>query len=73
VNSLALDPLLISKRDAAKLLGVCLRSIDNYIAEKELPCRRLGRRVLIPYTALVAFSRRDHLSTTNTATPEQGA
>lgn len=53
-------PLLVSKRDAAALLGVCVRSVDNYIAAKELPCRRLGKRVLIPYNALVAFARRDH-------------
>lgn len=53
-------PLLVSKRDAAALLSLCLRSIDNLIAAKQLPCRRIGRRVLIPYTALVAFARRDH-------------
>jgi len=53
-------PILVSKRDAAALLGVCQRTIDNYIASKELPCRRLGRRTLIPYSAVVAFSRRDH-------------
>jgi excisionase family DNA binding protein len=65
-----LEPLLVSKRDAAALLGVCLRSIDNYIATKELPCRRLGKRVLIPYTALVTFARRDHLSAGAEAAPE---
>jgi excisionase family DNA binding protein len=53
-------PLLVSKRDAAALLSLCLRSIDNLIARKELPCRRIGKRVLIPYSALVAFARRDH-------------
>jgi helix-turn-helix protein len=53
-------PLLVSKRDAAALLSLCLRSIDNLIAGKQLPCRRIGKRVLIPYTALVAFARRDH-------------
>jgi len=58
----ARPPLLVSKRDAAGLLSLCLRSIDNLIAAKELPCRRIGRRVLIPYTALVAFARRDHLN-----------
>lgn len=57
-------PLLVSKRDAAALLGGCLRSIDNYIATKELPCRRLGKRVLIPYAAVVAFARRDHPTAT---------
>jgi excisionase family DNA binding protein len=54
-------PILLSKRDAAALLGVCQRTVDNFIASKELPCRRLGRRTLIPYSALVAFSRRDHV------------
>ena len=53
-------PLLVSKRDAAALLSLCLRSIDNLIAGKQLPCRRIGKRVLIPYTSLVAFARRDH-------------
>jgi excisionase family DNA binding protein len=66
-------PLLVSKRDAAALLGVCLRSIDNYIAAKELPCRRLGKRVLIPYSALVAFARRDHLPAIAETAPECGA
>jgi hypothetical protein len=55
-------PLLVSKRHAAGLLSLCLRSIDNLIAAKALPCRRVGKRVLIPYSALVAFARRDHLN-----------
>lgn len=53
-------PLLVSKREAAALLGICLRSVDNLIAAKQLPSRRIGRRVLIPYNALAAFARRDH-------------
>jgi len=72
-RTLPLDPLLVSKRDAAALLGVCLRSIDNYIAAKELPCRRLGKRVLIPYASLVAFARRDHQPATAETAPECGA
>ena len=60
-------PLLVSKRHAAELLSLCLRTIDNLIAAKQFPCRRIGRRVLIPYNALVAFARRDHLSS-----PEYG-
>jgi excisionase family DNA binding protein len=51
----------MSKKETAFLLGVSLRSIDNFIARKELPCRRLGRRTLIPYSAIIAFSRRDHV------------
>ena len=54
-------PLLVSKRDAAALLSLCVRTVDNLIATKKLPARRVGRRVLIPYTALVQFARRDHV------------
>jgi excisionase family DNA binding protein len=61
------QPILTSKKDSAALLGVCLRTIDNLIATKQLPCRRIGRRVLIPYAAIVAFARRDHPVAAETA------
>lgn len=60
----ALEPRLaavaLSKQEAANLLGVSLRTIDRLIALKELPVRRLGRRVLIPRTSLESFLRNDH-------------
>lgn len=67
-----LDPINVSKKEAAALLGVCPRTIDNLICAKDLPYRRIGRRVLIPYAALVAFARRDHLLAAKTVA-EQGA
>lgn len=54
------QPLLVSKEEARVMLGVSLRTIDNLIAAKELPHRKIGRRVLIPYAALAAFIRGDH-------------
>ena len=54
------DPILMSKRDAAKALSVSLRTVDNLIASKELAVRRVGRRCLIPRRALEDFARRDH-------------
>jgi excisionase family DNA binding protein len=72
-KNLTAEPLLVSKREAAALLGICVRSVDNYITTKELPCRRLGKRVLIPYSALVAFARRDHLPATAETAAEHGA
>ncbi len=54
-------PLLVSKKEAAALLGVCVRSIDNFIIRKELVCRRIGRRTLIPFAALQQFAKRDHV------------
>lgn len=53
-------PILVSKRTAAAALSVCLRTIDNLIAAKELPTRRIGSRRLIPHAAVVAFAKRDH-------------
>jgi excisionase family DNA binding protein len=72
-KNLVAEPLLVSKREAAALLSICVRSVDNYIAKKELQCRRVGRRVLIPYTAVVAFARRDHLPAKDETAPECGA
>ncbi len=51
--------LLVSKRDAAKLLSVCERTIDNLRTAANLPCRRIGRRVLFSPDELRAwFSQR---------------
>jgi excisionase family DNA binding protein len=52
--------LLHSKTEAAQMLNVSLRTIDNLIAFKELPVRRIRRRVLIPHSALLSFARADH-------------
>lgn len=52
--------LLHSKKEAAQLLNLSLRTIDNLIAFKELNVRRIGRRVLIPHTAILSFIRTDH-------------
>ena len=54
------DPILVDKRTAARLLSLSLRTVDNLIAQRELPVRRVGRRVLIPRKALENFARRDH-------------
>jgi excisionase family DNA binding protein len=41
-------PLAVSKREAARLLGVCQRTVDNYIALKLIRSVQIGRRVLVP-------------------------
>ena len=52
--------LLYTKREAAKALGISIRSIDYLVASRELTPRRIGRRVLLPATVLEQFARRDH-------------
>jgi excisionase family DNA binding protein len=50
-------PLLHTKIEAAAMLSLSLRTIDNLIAMKELPVRRIGRRVLIPRAVLLSFAK----------------
>jgi excisionase family DNA binding protein len=52
--------LAVSTRDAAQMLSVSRRTIQNYIATKVLRARKIGRRTVIPVTELEAFLRTDH-------------
>jgi excisionase family DNA binding protein len=54
------EPVAVSKAEAAEMLGVSVRTVDRLIALKELPVRRLGRRVLIPRNGLHNLLRSDH-------------
>ena len=53
------EALALSKQEAARMLGVSIRTIDRLIALKQLPVRRLGRRVLIPRNNLQGLLRAD--------------
>jgi excisionase family DNA binding protein len=53
------SPLLIGVADAATLLGVSRRTVQNLIFNKKLAVRKIGRRTLIPYSALAQLARRD--------------
>lgn len=50
------QPLLISRREAASLLGLSLRTLDYLVAQREIRVRRVGRRVLVPRHALEMFA-----------------
>ena len=54
------ESVAVSKVEAAQILGVSVRTVDRLIALKELPVRRLGRRVLIPRNCLHSLLRSDH-------------
>jgi excisionase family DNA binding protein len=54
--------LAVSKREAAAMLSISVRSIENYIAWKRLPARKVGRRTLLLVRDLEAFLRRDQPS-----------
>ena len=54
------ESVALSKVEPAQMLGVSVRTVDRLIALKELPVRRLGRRVLIPRNGLHILLRGDH-------------
>jgi excisionase family DNA binding protein len=54
------EKFLYTKREAARLLSISLRSIDYLIFSQQLPTRRIGRRVLVHRDAIEQFARRDH-------------
>ncbi len=64
------ERIAYTKREVAEMLGLCLRTIDNMIADKQLPARRFGRRVVIPAAAVYALmgcSRPESLKITRIA------
>jgi excisionase family DNA binding protein len=61
-NSKELPTLAVDTREAARLLSVSPRSIQNYIRAKMLPSRKIGKRRVIPVRALENFLRSDQPS-----------
>jgi excisionase family DNA binding protein len=55
-------PLAVDTREAARLLSVSPRTIQNYIAARLLPARKIGRRTVISVRALENFMRTDQPS-----------
>ncbi len=56
------SPFLISKRETARVLGVSVRTVENYIAAKELVARHIGGRTLVDFNSVKKFASRDHRS-----------
>ena len=49
-------PLLISEAEAARLLGVSLRTIQKLLLTGRLKSKHIGRRTLLRHAELVAFA-----------------
>jgi excisionase family DNA binding protein len=67
-----LEPIFVSVKDAAGLLAVCPRTVQNLVVAKRLRARKIGRRTLLSYRELLAFARSDH-QTTNSTDVQQGS
>lgn len=56
------EKILYTKREAAQLLSISVRSLDYLIFNRQIPTRRIGRRVLVHRDAIERFARHDHLT-----------
>lgn len=56
-NNSRTHPILVSKREAARLLNLCVRTIEKLINSKELRTKRVGKRVLLLLEDLERFAR----------------
>jgi excisionase family DNA binding protein len=63
------EKVLYTKREAAQLLSISLRSVDYLIFNRQLPARRIGRRVLVHRDSIEQFARRDHVAIRMTVSP----
>jgi Helix-turn-helix domain len=61
-NNKERTPLAVSKRDAAAMLGISVRSVENYLAVKRLVARKIGRRTVVMVSSLQSFLRSDQPS-----------
>jgi excisionase family DNA binding protein len=60
-----LEPLFVTRKQAATMLAVSPRTLDYLISNKQLTVRRIGKRVLVPLVELKRFSRGDHQTRPN--------
>jgi excisionase family DNA binding protein len=52
--------IVVTKKTAAQMLSVSVRTIDHLIAAGEIEVRRIGRRVVITRQSLSNFLLTDH-------------
>jgi excisionase family DNA binding protein len=54
------EKILVGRDEAAQLLSISVRGIDYLLANRRLPFRKLGGRILIPVAELRKYARSDH-------------
>jgi excisionase family DNA binding protein len=52
--------LAVGMVEAARRLGLSIRTVATLVLRQELPSQKVGRRRIIPVSALEAFVQRDH-------------
>jgi hypothetical protein len=62
--------LAVGKREAGAMIGLSVRSVENYIALKKIETRKLGRRTVVLVSSLEKFLRQDQPSASPTQRQE---
>jgi len=57
--STRVEPILIGKKQAARALGLSVRTLEYLAASKRIVTRKVGGRTLVLYSSLQSFARRD--------------
>jgi excisionase family DNA binding protein len=50
------EQILLSKRQAAQVLSISVRTLDKLLQSRQLPVHKIGRRVLISRSAIERFA-----------------
>jgi excisionase family DNA binding protein len=58
-----MESIFVSKKSAAALLSISVRTLEKLITAGELRVKRIGSRVVISRRALEEFGRRNHATT----------
>jgi predicted XRE-type DNA-binding protein len=53
------NSILLSKKETAQLLSLCVRSVENLITAKKLVARKIGSRTLITRASVEKLARGD--------------
>jgi excisionase family DNA binding protein len=55
-----MEKLLLTRQEVSDILGISLRTVDSILSARQLPSRRIGRRVFVERRVLEKFVTRDH-------------
>lgn len=48
-------PDVLTVQQTARALGICENSVYRLIRERQLACRRVGRKILVPKVCLIDY------------------
>jgi len=66
-----MDTLLLSKQEAARMLGISIRGLEQLICNQEIRIRRIGRRVLIARSIVESFAKAQNSVNSSETDPKE--